>query len=121
MSNDSNRATAAMPEPTAWMCVGSVEPEFTADALLAGYWMRKGRTVTPLFAAPKLDVEAERLLRAVKVYAFNYMQDEAEDEEDCVCGPKQHAEAKEVFAAIRAFEQARAPSNNSPAGGKDKA
>lgn len=58
--------------------------------------------------APELDVEAERLLRAAKVYAFNYMQDEAEDEEDCVCGPKQHAEAKEVFEAIRGFEEARA-------------
>jgi hypothetical protein len=46
-----------------------------------------------------------RLLQAAKVYSFNYMQDEAEDEEDCVCGPKQHAEAKEVFAAIKEVER----------------
>jgi len=40
----------ASTEPSAWMCPGAVEPEFTADALLAGYWMRKGRTVVPLYA-----------------------------------------------------------------------
>lgn len=52
-----------------------------------------------------------RLLAAAKVYAFNYCQDEAEDEEDCVCGAKQHAEAKELFAAIKeAEEMFRAPS-----------
>lgn len=39
-------------EPLAWMCHSAVEPEFTADALIAGYWMRKGRTVMPLYATP---------------------------------------------------------------------
>lgn len=45
-----------------------------------------------------------RLLAAAKVYAFNYLQDEAEEEECCTCGPKQHAEAKELFAAIKEAE-----------------
>ena len=40
----------ASTEPSAWMCPNSFDPEFTVDALLAGYWMRKGRTVTPLYA-----------------------------------------------------------------------
>lgn len=44
---ESNRAQQG--EPVAWMCPAAVEPEFTADALLAGYWARKGRTVTPLY------------------------------------------------------------------------
>jgi hypothetical protein len=47
---------------------------------------------------------AEVLLRAAKVYAFNYLQDEAEDEEDCVCGPKQHAAAKALFESIARYE-----------------
>jgi hypothetical protein len=50
-----------------------------------------------------------RLLNASKVYAFNYCQDEAEDEEDCVCGPKQHAEAVELFAAIAAANKGATP------------
>lgn len=57
----------------------------------------------------RLDAAHTRLLAAVKVYSQGYMQDEAEDEEDCVCGAAQHAEAKEVFAAIAAVERASAP------------
>lgn len=47
----------------------------------------------------------KRLLQAVKVYAFNYLQDEAEEVESCTCGPKQHAEAKELFATIAALSK----------------
>jgi hypothetical protein len=59
-----------------------------------------------------------RLWRAAKVYAHNYMQDEAEPEDDpadLVCSPEQHAEAVEVFAAIAELEQARASIPPAPA------
>ena len=54
----------------------------------------------------------ERLLTAVKVYAHNYMQDEAEpeaDSDDLVCSQKQHVEAVEVFAAIKAMAPGAKP------------
>lgn len=44
----------------------------------------------------------ERLIRAAKVYTFNYLQDEHEEPELCTCGPKQHAELVELFAALEA-------------------
>jgi hypothetical protein len=33
------------------------------------------------------------------------MQDEAEDDEDCVCGEEQHERAKAVFAAIKSLSK----------------
>ena len=55
----------ASTEPSAWMCTSAVDPEFTDDALVAGYWMRKGRTVTPLYvgagALPDEAADAARL------------------------------------------------------------
>lgn len=57
-----------------------------------------------------------RLLAAAKAYAFNYVQDEAEELECCTCGPTQHAEAKELFAAIAEAEAApvEAPLTDAP-------
>lgn len=68
---------------------------------------RSAATYSEYIARQSASVEdASRLLKAAKVYAFNYCQDEAESEEDCVCGPKQHAEAIELFAAIAAMTKA---------------
>ena len=51
---NAGRATsgAASGEVVAWMRPAGMGPEFTDDAALAGYWMRKGSTVTPLVAKP---------------------------------------------------------------------
>ncbi len=92
-------------DPVAWMCVGSVEPEFTADALLAGYWMRKGRTVTPLYEAAPVSTE------------------QAEDAWiEYRAGPDdiwQKAPRSELLQIVCNGFWVRAPSpNNSPVGGK---
>jgi hypothetical protein len=60
-------------------------------------------------ARPQTPEAVARLLKAVKLYASHYMQDEATPEDDLadlVCTPEQHAEAVEVFAAIAAVEAA---------------
>lgn len=46
------QASAPEVDAIAWMCPTGMDPEFTSDSLLAGYWRRKGRKVTPLYAAP---------------------------------------------------------------------
>ena len=53
----------------------------------------------------RLEGHALCLLDAATVYAFAYMQDEAEDPEDCVCGEEQHERAKAVFAAIKSLSK----------------
>lgn len=62
-------------------------------------------------ASPAVDAES-RLLKAVKFYATHYLQDEAEDVEDCTAGDEQHQAAKEVFAAIREAERATKGASN---------
>lgn len=80
----------------------------------------KGQPAASLPATSSEAAQAafKRLLAAAKVYSFNYMQDEAENVEDCVCGPKQHAEAKEVFAAIEEVEGALKASAATAGGAK---
>lgn len=64
----------------------------------------------------KLEAHAMSLLDAATIYAFAYMQDEAEDEEDCVCGEEQHERAKAVFAAIKSLDKVlAAPAAQAPA------
>lgn len=43
-------ASAEPTDAVAWMRPTGMGPEFTDDAALAGYWMRKGSTVTPLYS-----------------------------------------------------------------------
>jgi hypothetical protein len=57
-------------------------------------------------AAPSAAAQVGALVEAVTKYAFNYMQDEAHDEEDCVCGREQHEAAKAVFAALKPLRAA---------------
>jgi hypothetical protein len=44
------------------------------------------------------------LYRAVKEYFLKYMQDEAEAEYNCTCGPQQHSRAVRVKSALEEFE-----------------
>ena len=73
-------------------------------------WAKPDAGLVPLYRHPAPQASADdarvaRLLAAAHVYAFNYLQDEADDAENCTCGDKQHAEAKELFAAIAALQR----------------
>ncbi len=45
-------APAGHAEPVAWGLLEPYDQELTTDPVLADYWKRKGRKITPLFAAP---------------------------------------------------------------------
>ena len=66
-------------------------------------WAWKGDLTTELIARAVMAAVAEERSRwhPAVIYFDRYCQDEADDVENCVCGPQQHEEAKAFAAIIR--------------------
>jgi hypothetical protein len=66
-------------------------------------WACKRKRWAALVRAQDAEIERLRFVAdAALVYFRHYMQDEAEDEDDCVCGREQHERAASLRYALRA-------------------
>lgn len=68
-------AEARNAEPVAWGLLSIQEPELTNSAELAVYWLRKGRVVTPLYAAPTAGVSIVEWLNSIDADGYRTDQE----------------------------------------------
>lgn len=97
-------------EPVAWGILNDTCPELTNDQGLGDYWARKGRKVTPLYAAPSVasgaqDAEADlKMIEAITndlEQSINFVQVSEEEFQYASAGDAHQAQAvQELRSAV---------------------